>query len=135
MTSIDPETDLINFLEKIIDENKENFKDQGSFVVRPGIAYDRFDLTAIEGSYDCSLPGLVHHFLYERGHYKEILPDEEFKKCENVVKNYPENIYGPEDNESVQDMLDEIHGSAIGIVKEKLQSLGFELPDVFDEYA
>ena len=28
--------------------NKENFKDQGHFVVRPGIAYDRFDLTAIE---------------------------------------------------------------------------------------
>jgi len=135
MTAIEAENDLINFLEKIIDENKEKFKEQDNFVVRPGIAYDRFDLTAIDGSYDSSLPGLVHHFLYERGHYKEILTDEEFKKCEDVVKNYPENIYGPEDNESIQDMLDEIHGSAIGIVKEKLQSLGFELPDVFDEYS
>ncbi len=87
MTTIDPETDLINFLGKIIDENKQKFKEQGNFVVRPGIAYDRFDLTSIDGSYDSSLPGLVHHFLYERGHYKEILPDEEFKKCEDVVKN------------------------------------------------
>lgn len=134
MTSIDPNTDLKIFLEKIIDENKENFKDQDRFVVRPGIAYDRFDLTAIEGSYDSSLPGLVHHFLYETGHYKNILPDEEFQKCENVVKNYPGSIYGPEDNESIQDMLDDIHGSAVFTVKEKLLSLGFELPDVFDEY-
>ena len=31
-------------------------------------------------------------------------------------------------------MLDEIHGSAVGTVKEKLKSLGFELPDAFDEY-
>ena len=134
MTSIDPNTDLKIFLEKIIDENKENFKQQGHFVIRPGIAYDRFDLTAIEGSYDASLPGLVHHFLYEKGHYKNILTDEEFQKCEIVVKNYPGSIYGPDDNDSIQDMLDDIHGSAVFTVKEKLQSLGFDLPDVFDEY-
>ena len=62
----DPENDLIDFLEKIIEENRNNFKEQGDFVVRPGIAYDRFDLTAIDGSYDMSLAGLVHHFLYEK---------------------------------------------------------------------
>ena len=62
----DPENDLIGFLEKIIDENRDSFKKQGDFVVRPGIAYDRFDLTAIDGSYDMSLAGLVHHFLYAK---------------------------------------------------------------------
>ena len=98
----DPENDLIDFLEKIIDENRNNFKEQGDFVVRPGIAYDRFDLTAIDGSYDMSLAGLVHHFLYEKGHYEKMLPDNEFEECENIVKNYPENIYGPEDDENIQ---------------------------------
>ena len=65
-----PEEDVVNFLEKLIEKNKGNFKKQGDFVVRPGIAYDRFDLTAVQGSYDKSLQGLVHHFLYEKGHIK-----------------------------------------------------------------
>jgi len=129
----DPENDLIDFLEKIIDENRNNFKEQGDFVVRPGIAYDRFDLTAIDGSYDMSLAGLVHHFLYEKGHYEKMLPDNEFEECENIVKNYPENIYGPEDDENIQSNLDELHHVARQTVGKKLKSLGFEIPDEFKE--
>ena len=129
----DPENDLIDFLEKIIDENRNNFKEQGDFVVRPGIAYDRFDLTAIDGSYDMSLAGLVHHFLYEKGHYEKMLPDNEFEECENIVKNYPENIYGPEDDENIQSNLDELHHVARQTVGKKLKSLGFEIPDEFEE--
>ena len=87
-----PEADVVKFLEKLIEKNKGNFKKQGDFVVRPGIAYDRFDLTAIQGSWDMSLQGLVHHFLYEKGHYKKLLPADEFKKCEAIVKKDPENI-------------------------------------------
>ena len=101
----DPEADVINFLEKLIEENKHNFKEQGDFVVRPGIAYDRFDLTAVQGSYDMSLAGLVHHFLYEKGHYKKLLPADEFKKCEATVKKHPENIYGPETDEGSQSKM------------------------------
>lgn len=130
---IDPEEDLKSFLIKLIEENKDNFKKQGDFVVRPGIAYDRFDLTAVEGSYDMSLAGLVHHFLYERGHYEKLLPDKEFEECENVVKNYPEMIYGPENNEDVQSTLDELHYIAIETVGEKLKSLKFEIPNEFKE--
>ena len=130
---VNPEEDLINFLIKLIEDNKDNFIEQGDFVVRPGIAYDRFDLTAISGSYDMSLPGLVHHYLYEKGHYKKLLPDDEFKKCEDVVINDPESIYGPEDNESVQDTLDEIHNAALTAVGKKLISLKFEIPDEFKE--
>ena len=140
----DPQEDLVNFLEKLIEDNKDNFIEQGDFVVRPGIAYDRFDLTAVQGSYDMSLQGLVHHFLYEKGHYKELLPDDEFKKCEATVKNYPENIYGPETdegfsrsmilrNEGLQDTLDEIHNAALMAVGRKLKSLKFEIPDEFKE--
>ena len=129
----DPEEDLINFLEKIIDENRDNFKEQEDFVVRPDIAYDRFDLTAIDGSYDMSLAGLVHHFLYEKGHYEKMLPDNEFEECENIVKNYPENIYGPEDDENIQSNLDELHHVARQTVGKKLKSLGFEIPDEFEE--
>ena len=129
----DPENDLIDFLEKIIDKNRNNFKEQGDFVVRPDIAYDRFDLTAIDGSYDMSLAGLVHHFLYEKGHYEKMLPDNEFEECENIVKNYPENIYGPEDDENIQSNLDELHHVARQTVGKKLKSLEFEIPNEFKE--
>jgi len=91
----DPEADVVNFLEKLIEKNKDNFKEQGDFVVRPGIAYDRFDLTAVQGSYDMSLAGLVHHFLYEKGHYKKLLPADEFKKCEATVKNIQKAFMDP----------------------------------------
>ena len=129
----DPEADVVNFLEKLIEKNKDNFKEQGDFVVRPGIAYDRFDLTAVQGSYDMSLAGLVHHFLYEKGHYKKLLPADEFKKCEATVKKHPESIYGPEDNQDVQDTLDEIHNAALMAVGRKLKSLKFEIPDEFKD--
>lgn len=129
----DPEVDVVNFLEKLIEKNKDNFKEQGDFVVRPGIAYDRFDLTAVQGSYDMSLAGLVHHFLYEKGHYKKLLPADEFKKCEATVKKHPESIYGPEDNQDVQDTLDEIHNAALMAVGRKLKSLKFEIPDEFKD--
>jgi len=139
-----PEEDVVNFLEKLIEKNKGNFKKQGDFVVRPGIAYDRFDLTAVQGSYDMSLQGLVHHFLYEKGHYKKLLPADEFKKCEATVKKHPESIYGPETdegfsrskilrNEGLQDTLDEIHNAALMAVGRKLKSLKFEIPDEFKE--
>ncbi len=129
----DPEADVVKFLEKLIEKNKDNFKEQGDFVVRPGIAYDRFDLTAVQGSYDMSLAGLVHHFLYEKGHYKKLLPADEFKKCEATVKKHPESIYGPEDNQDVQDTLDEIHNAALMAVGRKLKSLKFEIPDEFKD--
>ena len=139
-----PEEDVVKFLEKLIEKNKGNFKKQGDFVVRPGIAYDRFDLTAVQGSYDMSLQGLVHHFLYEKGHYKKLLPADEFKKCEATVKKHPESIYGPETdegfsqskilrNEGLQDTLDEIHNAALMAVGRKLKSLKFEIPDEFKE--
>ena len=139
-----PEADVVKFLEKLIEKNKGKFKKQGDFVVRPGIAYDRFDLTAVQGSYDMSLQGLVHHFLYEKGHYKKLLPADEFKKCEATVKKFPENIYGPETNEGfsqsmilrnegLQDTLDEIHNAALMAVGRKLKSLKFEIPDEFKE--
>jgi hypothetical protein len=82
-----------------------------------------------------SLPGLVHHFLYEKGHYKKLLPPEEFKKCERIVKNEPEGIYGPDDNESVQSNLDELHSTAIAYSwKKNLYLLKFKSPEELKDH-
>ena len=144
-----PEADVVKFLEKLIEKNKDNSKKQGDLVIRPGIDYDRFDLTAVQGPYDMSLHGLVHHFLYEKGHYKKLLQDDEFKKCENIVKKYPESIYGPETgeefpqnkiirNEKLRHTLDEIHNAALIAVGTKLKPLKFEILDkvkeIMDQY-
>ena len=127
------EKDLKKFLETLIEKNKKSLK-EGNFVVSPDIAYDRFCIIAISGSYNMSLPGLVHHFLYEKGHYKKLLPPEEFKQCERIVKNEPEGIYGPDDNESVQSDLDELHSTAIAVVGEKLISLKIQIPEELKDH-
>ena len=72
--------------------------------------------------------------MYEKGHYKNFLPAEEFKKCEKVVKNEPEGIYGPDDNESVQSDLDELHSTAIAVVGEKLISLKIQIPEELKDH-
>ena len=66
--------------------------------------------------------------------YKKLLPADEFKKCEATVKKYPESIYGPEDNQALQDTLDEIYGDTISFVGRKLIDLGFDVKNDFESY-
>ena len=48
--------------------------------------FGEFDITRIQGSFDGALNGLIHHYLYNSGHYKKFLDAQDFKKCEKVIK-------------------------------------------------
>ena len=123
---------LENFFGNLIENNKD-FLEENAFKVRPGIAYDKFYLNWIDGSYDMSLQGLIHHYMWEQELYHLILNEDEIKTCEAVVENSPESIYGAED-EGTQTMLDEIQSDTIKFVGKKLIDLGFDLKKTFKEY-
>ena len=53
---------------------------------------------------------------------------------QGVVENSPESIYGPEDNQALQDTLDEIYGETISLVGRKLIDLGFDVRSDFECY-
>ena len=55
-------------------------------------------------------------------------------KVKATVKKYPESIYGPEDNQALQDTLDEIYGETISLVGRKLIDLGFDVRSDFESY-
>ena len=126
-------------LNEIIESNKEYFREFNSFKVRPGYGYDKFYLTWIEGCYDMSLQGLIHYIMYEEGIYKEILNEKQYNDLEEVIKDYPEAIYGPstedEDYERIQlDILDRVYYESIKFVGTRLIELNFDVEDDFSEY-
>ena len=125
--------ELQDFFEGIIEDNKDFFAEGQTFKVRPGVSYDKFFLDWIDGSYDMSLQGLIHHYMWEQELYHLILNENEIKDCEAVVENSPEYIYGPED-EGTQIMLDEIQSDMIRFVGIKLIDLGFDVEETFKEY-
>ncbi len=124
---------IISVLDKIIDESLERFKQSNDFKVRPGYSYDRFFLNRVEGCYDESLYGLIHHIMFKDGVYKELFTDEQYELCEKLVEETPELIWYPldedEDYERVQDMLDEIYNCSISHVCEGLKNEGFEIEE------
>jgi len=130
---------ITKILDNIIEEYKEEFRETGSFKVTPGYGYDKFYLDWVEGSYDMSLYSLIHYIMYEEGIYKKILTDEQYKKLEELIEEYPESIYGPDMDEDPElvEKLDAIYDESISFVEEKLTSLGFDVKGVFypeDEY-
>ena len=60
------------FLGKLIDDNKDTLVKDNYFEVNTPIAYGTFRLGWIEGSYNESLQGLVHHYMYEKKIYHKI---------------------------------------------------------------
>ena len=128
---------LLAVLDKIIDNHLDYFKKSNEFHVRPGYSYDKFYLDRVQGSFDQSLNGLIHHIMFEDGIYKELLTDEQYESCKKVVEETPESIWGPsnEDDEydHVQDMLDDIYSICIRQVHERLKNEGFQI-DELDEY-
>ena len=91
----DPSEFVIKILDGIIDNNIDIFMD-GDFNVRPGYAYDKFYMDRVDGSYDMSLQGLIHHIMFEHAIYESILSKKGLKDCEDIVKTNPESIYGPD---------------------------------------
>jgi hypothetical protein len=120
-------------LEKILTDNCDTFREEESFKVRPGYGPDKFYLNQVEGSYEDSLQLLIHYILYEDGLYKKFLTKKQLASCEEVINEYPESIYGSDDD-SLQQLLDEIYSDSIRFVGNKLLSLGFGVEDEFKDY-
>ena len=126
-------------LKEIIKDFAPHFKEEGSFKVRPGFGYDKFYLDWIDGSYDMSLQSLIHYILYEEGHYKKFLSKTQLEDLENVIKDYPDSIYSPSDNdadyEAIQyDILDPVYSECIRFVVRELIKKGFDVRSTFSDY-
>ena len=126
--------ELESFFDELIDNHKEYFKEEDTFKVRPGIGYDKYYLNQVDGSYDMSLQGLIHHYMWEKKLYHQFLDEKDLSICQGVVENSPEYIYGPEDDEGLQSTLDEIYADAICFVGRKLIGLGFDVKNDFESY-
>ena len=120
---------ITNKLDEIITSNIPSLK-TGNFQVRPGYSYDNFFLDKIEGSYDESLQGLIHHIMFKDSIYKKILSKAQLEECQSVVQNEPENIYSPsgdnKDDEEIQEILDDIYWDSISFVANKFEELGID---------
>lgn len=121
------------FLGKLIDDNKDTLNKDNYFEVNTPIAYGTFRLGWIEGSYNESLQGLVHHYMYEKKIYHKILDKDKLKNVSEIVKDSPELIYHP-GGEDQSDLIDEIYWECISFVGKKLTSMGHELDSAFEEY-
>ena len=124
---------LEKFFDMLIENHEDYFREENTFKVRPGVAYDKFYINQIEGSYDMSLQGLIHHYLWENELYHLFLSDEELETCEQVVNEQPEYIFGP-DSAETQEIIDEIQAKAIVFVGKKLIKLGFDVEQDFESY-
>ena len=124
---------LEKFFDVLIENHEDYFREENTFKVRPGVAYDKFYINQIEGSYDMSLQGLIHHYLWENELYHLFLSDEELETCEQVVNEQPEYIFGPDSGET-QEIIDEIQAKAIKFVGKKLIKLGFDVEQDFESY-
>ena len=130
---------LSSALDKIIDENLDSFKENNSFQVRPGYSYDNFYLDRVQGAYEGSLNGLIHHIMFEDGIYKNILTDEQFERCKKAVDEEPEGIWldnsASEDHipdDSLVDELEDIYAQVIEHVCIRLNNEGFKVEELDD---
>lgn len=132
----DPSEFVIKILDGIINNNKDMFMD-GDFNIRPGYAYDKFYMDRVDGSYDMSLQGLIHHIMYEHAVYESILSKKGLNDCGDIVKTNPESIYGPDsdddDFDEVQEMLDNIYYQCIKHVGMRFKKEGIK-SNSFSDY-
>jgi hypothetical protein len=80
------------FLSKLIANNKDKLTKDNGFLVNTSIAYGLFRLGKIDGSYNESLQGLIHHYMYEKKIYHKILDKDKLKYVSKIVKDNPEFI-------------------------------------------
>ena len=65
----------------------------GTFKVRLNYGPGKFYLDRVEGSYEYSLQNLIHHMLWEDGHYVSFLNARQLKEVEEIVNDEPNGIY------------------------------------------
>ena len=119
--------DTEKFLKKSIMKNKSKWKKDKNFYLQT--KFGEFDITRIQGSFDGALNGLIHHYLYNSGHYKKFLDAKDFKNCEKVIKNDPGSIYQPEDNSEVEEKMNQLHDNIPVFVKSELEGADFDISD------
>tara|TARA_B100000315_G_scaffold251222_1_gene285635 strand:- start:242 stop:922 length:681 start_codon:yes stop_codon:yes gene_type:complete len=127
---------LLNFLYNIFELNEGTIS-QDDFKVRPGYAYDKFYFNWVDGSYDMSLQGLIHHIMYEEKLYDLFLNKRQMKSVKHVVENHPESIYRPEyepklakheeENEFANYTLDLIYNIACKCIGQILLDVGCDV--------
>ena len=118
--------DTEKFLKKSIMKNKSKWKKDKNFILQTN--FGEFDITRIQGSFDGALNGLIHHYLYNSGHYKKFLDAQDFKKCLKVIKDDPGLIYQPEDYD-LEERMNQIHDDLPIFVKSELEDAGFDISD------
>jgi hypothetical protein len=121
-------------LDAIISDNAQELKHAKYFKIRTGIAYDKFYMDRVEGSYDQSLHGLIHHLMWERKYYHDILPESQISVVSKMVKEEPEGIYRPDHDdlsisleqcEELDDALNDIYFNVIKHVGNQLKEFDF----------
>lgn len=122
----------------IIDAYEPALK-EGSFKVRPGYGYNKFYLNSVDGGYDMSLEGLIHHLMYAEGIYRMFLNAEQYADLERVVSEFPEQIYGPDIDDPEYDrvqyeFLDHIYYDSCKFVGQKLRDMGLDVETEFERF-
>ena len=83
-------------LKEVIDVELEEFKKKDTayvYKVRPSFSDDKFYLTLVQGDFESSLWSLIHHIMWHYGIYREILSEEHYRICKDVVENQPHSIF------------------------------------------
>jgi hypothetical protein len=128
---------VTKILEKIIIENTQSIL-KGDYLTRPNYGYSKFYINWTDGSYDMSLYSLINFILYEEKIYQNILSEKQYANCLHVIENIPEAIYYPDSDSDedleLQDMLDAIYFRCIVFVGKKLNSMGLDVRDCFEDY-
>ena len=97
-------------------ENRDSFQnlDGHSFKVRPGYGPDKFylDWTDYQGTYEYTIQNLIHHMLWEDGHYHKILSTDECAAVKELIDQDPDNIYESNDKQ-IQTKLNKIYKSLV----------------------
>ncbi len=134
------EQEVINVLDRIIQDNIAGFDEYSGYKVRPGYGYDKFYLDFVDGSYDMSLQSLVHYIMYEDGHYQKFLNKSQYARLLYVVHQYPESIFILNEDldnnyEQIQyELIDRVYAASIKFVAITLINSGFDVRSAFADY-
>ena len=134
------EQEVINVLDRIIQDNIASFDEYSGYKVRPGYGYDKFYLDFVEGSYDMSLQSLIHYIMYEDGHYQKFLNKSQYARLLHIVHQYPESIFGLDEDldnnyEQIQyELIDRVYATSIKFVAITLINSGFDVRSTFADY-
>ncbi len=119
-----------------------------SIVVRYGPEFEKFFLDKVEGSYEYSLQLLIHKTMYHEGIYKKFLNDRCLADVEKVIQEYPDSIYGPNEDEFTEEeeangytyslvqetYLDELYNKGIFFIGDQLNKTGHKIGSTFADW-